>query len=344
MLNKIIIENQMGKSMNKLEFFELLERYEKGETNPEENEILSKFLDSFQNGSDEWIEEEMGNQKEIEDKLYSSIKSKIHNKEISFWKSGRSAILKIAASIVLFAGVLSGVLFFKGVFSHTSSAMTWNEKSTQIGEKSILTFLDGTKITLNAGSKIKYPTDTDRNLREVYLEGEAYFEVAKDPSRPYLVHSQNITTTVLGTSFNVQAFPEENEIMVSLVEGNVKVSRTNENITEDMVMLNPTQQLIYSKKNDISIVESFDYQESVGWKDNVIKFNDEPLQKAFIKLERFYGVKFELTNKSKADLKITANFKDDSFKTVAEVIKKLTGLKYKTITEKNNVIKRIVFY
>jgi ferric-dicitrate binding protein FerR (iron transport regulator) len=332
--------------MNKKEFFELLERYENGETKPEENETLSKFLDSFQNGNIEWNEDEMGNQKQTEEKIFSGVMNMIGKEEQSSFRKfiGSRAMLKIAASIVLLVSVLSGILYLNGGFSSTSTSLAWNEKSTQIGEKSILTFLDGTKITLNADSKIKYPTNSDKELREVYLEGEAYFDVAKDPSRPFVVYSQNINTTVLGTSFNVQAFPDENEIMVSLVEGNVKISRTNKNVTEDIVLLNPDQQLIYSRKNDISTVEKFDYQEAAGWKDNVIKFTDEPLHKAFVKLERFYGVKFELDNKSKADLKITAKFQDESFKTVAEVIKKLTGLKYKTITEKNNVIRKIVFY
>lgn len=332
--------------MEKKDLTLLIEKYRNGKCSAEEKNMLEKYLDSFQKGESDRNENTMGNIQEAEERIFAGVVNRISSaKRINFYSIANSkTLLKIAASIVLMVGAFSFFLYLNGGLSSSSSNITWSEKVTKTGEKSILTFLDGTKITLNAGSKIRYPSNSDRDLREIFLEGEAYFDVAKDPSRPFIVYSQNIATTVLGTSFNVQAFPEENEIMVSLVEGNVKISRTHENATEDIVVLKPEQQLIYSKRNDISRVENFDYQESIGWKDNVIKFNDEPLLKAFTKLERFYGVKFELDNKSKANLKITANFKDDSFKTVAEVIKKLTGLKYKTITEKNNVIKRIVFY
>ncbi|HOI30665.1 MAG TPA: FecR domain-containing protein [Melioribacteraceae bacterium] len=324
----------------------LIEKYRNGKCSAEEKMMLEKYLDSFQKSESGWNENNMGNIQEAEERILAGVMNRISSaKRINLYSLANSnTLLKIAASIVLLVGAFSLFLYLNGGFSSSSSNITWNEKITNTGEKSILTFLDGTKITLNAGSKVRYPSNSDREIREIYLEGEAYFDVAKDPSRPFIVYSQNIATTVFGTSFNVQAFPDENEIMISLVEGNVKVSRTNNNITEDLVYLKPEQQLTYSRKDDISRIEIFDLQESVGWKDNIIKFNDEPLLKAFTKLERFYGVKFELDNQSKANLKITANFKDDSFKTVAEVIKKLTGLKYKTVTEKNNVIKRIVFY
>lgn len=324
----------------------LIEKYRNGKCSAEEKRMLEKYLDSFQKGESDWNENNMGSLQEAEERIFAGVMNRISSaKRINLYSLANSnTLLKIAASILLLVSAFSVILYLNGGLSSSTSNITWNEKITKTGEKSILTFLDGTKITLNAGSKLKYPSNSDRELREIYLEGEAYFDVAKDPSRPFIVYSQNIATTVLGTSFNVQAFPDENEIMVSLVEGNVKVSRTNENTTEDIVILKPEQQLIYSKMYDISRIEIFDLQESVGWKDNIIKFNDEPLLKAFSKLERFYGVKFELDNQSKANLKITAKFKDDSFKTVAEVIKKLTGLKYKTVTEKNNVIKRIVFY
>ncbi len=251
--------------------------------------------------------------------------------------------VRAAASIAFVFFISAIVLYYLSLFNGKTSAVAWNEKVTQLGEKSILTFLDGTKITLNAGSKLKYPSDSDSKVREVYLEGEAYFDVAKDLTRPFVVHSRNISTTVLGTSFDVYAYPEENEIKISLVEGNVKVSKTINKKNEDLIVLNPEQQLIYSIDEGISRVKKFDEQEAAGWKDNVLKFNNEPLQKALVKLERFYGVKFELAKKSAANVKITANFKGDSFHTVAEVIKKLTGLKYKTTTG-NNVIKKITFY
>lgn len=254
-----------------------------------------------------------------------------------------SVFVRAAASIAFVFIISTIILYYLGLFNGKSNTVVWNEKITQLGEKSILTFLDGTKITLNAGSKLKYLHGSETTQREVFLEGEAFFEITRDISRPFIVHTSNISTTVLGTKFDVCAYSVDREIIVSLVEGSVKVSKSTSERKEDIVILNPEQQLRYSKDEEISRVRKFDEQEATGWKDNVLKFTNEPLNKALIKLERFYGVKFELTKKSAANIKITANFKGDSFHTVAEVIKKLTGLKYKTVTDKYE-IKKVIFY
>jgi len=103
------------------------------------------------------------------------------------------------------------------------------------------------------------------------------------------------------------------------------------------------QQLIYNKENETNKVKSFEEQSAVGWKDNILVFDNEPLEKVLIKLQRTFGVQFELTDKSFNSKKIKGNFKNASLWTITEVIKKATGLKYKSIKE-NNETKKIVFY
>lgn len=347
--------------MNSEKFLELTTKYLSNEATDSERDELdyllkqSEYANQFRRIKKEW-------NKQVEPEEYGQFKTlngleklnlKIAKYDSSYYPQkdrfplvqfvNRNIFAKTAISIALVLIFSLIGLYYFGVFNGKSITIVWNEKVTQLGEKSILTFLDGTKITLNAASKIKYKSNSKEKTREVYLEGEAYFDVAKDPTRPFIVHSGNISTTVLGTSFDVYAYPGEDEIKISLVEGSVKVSKSSSERKEDIVILNPEQQLTYSKDEEISRVRKFDEQEATGWKDNVLKFTNEPLNKALIKLERFYGVKFELTKKSAANIKITANFKGDSFHTVAEVIKRLTGLKYKTITEKNE-IKKVIFY
>jgi ferric-dicitrate binding protein FerR (iron transport regulator) len=224
-----------------------------------------------------------------------------------------------------------------------SVSIAWNEKRTAMGEKIIVTLLDGTKITLDADSRLKYPVHFGEASREVSLEGEAYFEVTHDAHKPFVVHTANISTTDLGTKFNINAFPDEENIIISLEEGKVKVSTSETGAKKEDVVLAPTQQLIYNKEKETNNVEQFDLQKAIGWKDNILIFENEPLSKVLISLERSFGVKFELANQSFAHSIIKANFKNESLWTVIKVIEKATGLKYTAIKE-NNELKKIVFY
>lgn len=252
-------------------------------------------------------------------------------------------LLKIAATLLIMLSVAGGYYFLSIRSASDKNNIQWNEKTTALGEKAIINLLDGSTITLNADTKLKYPTHFSGKTREVFIIGEAYFEIKRDTSHPFIVHSGQIATTVLGTIFNVSAFPSEKNIIVSLIEGSIKVSKESPEAVEGIALLQPKQQLFYNKDESISSFHNFESQEVIGWKDNVLIFKKEVFSNVLIKLERVYGIKFEVTDKSFNNRKITANFQNESFWTVSETIKKLTGLNYKAAKE-NNRITKIVFY
>jgi ferric-dicitrate binding protein FerR (iron transport regulator) len=254
-----------------------------------------------------------------------------------------SFYVRAAASLAFLMILVTGVFFVFNVMKQRSVSIAWNEKKTVMGEKSIITLLDGTRITLNADSKLKYPVRFGEDAREVSLEGEAYFEVNQDASKPFVVRTGNVSTTDLGTKFDVSAFPNEETITISLEEGKVEVSTNISGTKKEDIFLTPTHQLIYNKEKETSKVESFDSQKATGWKDNILVFDDEPFSKVLVPLERYFGVKFEIADQSLANRSIKANFKNESFWTVVKVIEKATGLTYKTSKE-NNELKKIIFY
>lgn len=342
--------------MNDEIFLELVTKRLSNEITEQENEQLILLLEKeeyykqyefikakWENVEDKQESTQFNSKKGLE-KLTSKIREyepgynrRTKGKAKEYWYD--TPFLRIAASIVLFVFMAAGALYFSGVFNDKSSAIIWNEKTTSLGQKSILTLFDGTKITLNAGSKFKYPTNFGSKTREVHLEGEAYFEVTHNPDRPFIVHSGEISTRVLGTKFNVKAFPSEKEIMVSLVEGSVKVSIAQNG---DKLLV-PDQQLSYNKLTDTEQIKEFDSMKTIGWKDNVLVFDNDPLEKVFKQLERTFGVKFDLEDKSYRDKKIKASFNNESFWTVVKVIKSATGLEFRTVMEKDEII-TIVFY
>ena len=148
---------------------------------------------------------------------------------------------------------------------------------------------------------------------------------------------------MLGTTFNVSAYPENKTIAVSLLEGKVKVSRNERGKIDNIVVLKPKEQLQYDKEHHASSCSLFDSLEAVGWKDNIYKFENAPLEKVLSQLERAFGIKFKITDQTVLAQKITIKFESSSPQTVIDVIKKLTGLEYNIIMS-NGKIREVIYF
>jgi ferric-dicitrate binding protein FerR (iron transport regulator) len=347
--------------MNKELFMKLVTRYLSRETSIDETEHLNLLLKQkrystlFNAINEKWAK--AGNRESYSEynteRGLNLLTAKIRKYNTSFqWKKevkqkylfySQPVYLRIAASFVALIILTASIFFISGILKQRSDSIAWNEKRTVMGEKIIVTLLDGTRITLNADSKLKYPVRFGEESREVYLDGEAYFEVTHDAHKSFVVHTGHVSTIDLGTKFNVKAFPNEENIIVSLEEGKVEVSTNESSVKKENAVLVPTQQLIYDKEKEASRIDTFDFQKVIGWKDNILIFDDQPLSDVLISLERYFGVKFEVVNQSLARRPIKANFRNESFWTVVKVIEKATGLTYTTIRE-NNELKKIVFY
>lgn len=204
------------------------------------------------------------------------------------------------------------------------------EKKTPIGAKSQIKLPDGTLVKLNSGSMIKYPSIFDGDLRSVELNGEAYFEVVKIKSKPFVVNTANMKTTVLGTSFSIKSY-DERETNISLLEGSVLVNAYGEE-----KILKPGQKLSLIK-NTIEI-EDYDFNEDFGWKEGILYFNDASAKEVFDKLKLWYGAEFSFGSIDLPRLKYSGFYKNQDLETV------LNGLGYSLkfdyeINEKNVNIK-----
>lgn len=301
-------------------------------------EALQKIWDAG------WIDDNLNKTERAWSEIEKLINTEVQVKSLSLKPriySSMKQILKVAAVIIF---IIGGYFLLQKFLPHTDkSYAAWNVKSTALGQKAILTLFDGTRITLNAESTLKYPKQFDRVSREVYLEGEAYFEVARNSSKPFVVHTNDVTTTVLGTVFNVKAFPEENSIMVSLVEGKIKVEKSNQTLKSTATILFPTQQYVLKRNHQSAEITNFDPVQITGWKNDIYKFENESLENVFVTLSRAFGIKFILADNSLKYKKITTLFNQDSFWTVVKVLQKFSDLEYKTI-EQNGELEKIIFY
>jgi len=190
----------------------------------------------------------------------------------------------------------------------------FNTIKTPVGGQYRVVLSDGTKVWLNSGSSIKFPVTFMGNERSVEIEGEAYFEVAKDKKRPFKVLSDDQVVEVLGTHFNVNAYRDEANIKTTLAEGSVKVSSNGISNT-----ITPGQQVRLSRKSHDMNVVAVDTEAAISWKDGLFVFNNEDIHSIMRKISRWYGVDVVFQND------INENFGGviSKFENVSQVLKLL---------------------
>jgi len=170
------------------------------------------------------------------------------------------------------------------------------------GQRACLVLHDGTTVWLNAQSTIIYPSMFGKADRTVHVTGEAYFDVAKDPQRPFIVISDDITTTVLGTKFNLCNYQGENKCLVSLFEGSVKVDVGDKNI-----VLKPDQEVrIENDEFELSHIEN---AEMLLWTNGVYSFNNERLEDIICKLQLYYDITIDIQNDTLKSERYTCKFR-----------------------------------
>ncbi|SEM08204.1 FecR family protein [bacterium A37T11] len=153
---------------------------------------------------------------------------------------------------------------------------------------------DGTKVWLNAASTLKYPSRFSGNSREVFIEGEAFFEIKEDKTKPFKVISKNQEILVLGTSFNVAAYSDETNERTTLIEGKVRVKTQNlKRKTYNVKLLSPAQQAILN--GDSLTVSRVTVESETAWRNNLFIFHNEPLESIMAKVARWYNVKIIYT-------------------------------------------------
>lgn len=165
--------------------------------------------------------------------------------------------------------------------------LIFNTLTTPRGGEYKVTLPDGSRVWMNAGSSLRFPTRFNGSDRTVYLTGEAYFEVAQNPTQPFLVQMPNgLKVAVLGTGFNIMAYEDESALNTTLVTGKVKVISPD---GKDVVLL-PSQQAVLSRKNGQMKVEEADVDKVIAWKGGMFEFDDDDLSTVMRQLSRWYDV------------------------------------------------------
>lgn len=318
--------------MNDSQLRQLLDKYLQGKCSPEEANLLHQFYDSFPDEPSDtvhmWLSEK---------KIHEGIRQRIAEKErqqynVKKLKAAQSyRLLKIAASILFIIGVGLGSYFTD--IEAPAAEIAWIEKATHKGQRATITLMDGTIVYLNANSKIIFPEKFSAKKREVILEGEAFFDVARNAKRPFTIRSGEVTTTVLGTSFNIRSFKGEPQV-VSVATGKVKVKASDMTGHSEEIFLTPNQQAFYDGqlcRNDIDI------RKFIAWKDKIIHFEDVTLDEAALELENWFGVTIHIEGENIRKCKISGQYIDEGLTNIMESFRHILGIKYH-FTEGRNLI------
>jgi len=250
--------------------------------------------------------------------------------ERSLWK-----ILQKAAAILLlpliagsfFWGRHSGSIPFKRNH-HT----VFNEVFAAYGTRSAISLADGSKVWLNSGSSLKYPDRFTGRKREVYLRGEAYFEVKSDASSPFLVHTSPVTVKSTGTRFNVLASGDEPHAEITLVSGKVTVNRNRKGkIREVLTVLKPDEHMAYDTLTGDFLLTRGDTYKYIAWKDGKLIFRNEPMTDVMDKISRFYNVEIELRDKKLREYRYRATFEEESFSEILRLLKLSSPIEYREL-------------
>ena len=225
--------------------------------------------------------------------------------------------ISFAASILLIAVITFTFYHFLRDPASEGQTVVKNSaiKENPPGRKSKFRLGDGSTIELNSSSRLTVAEDFGVTTREVFLSGEAYFEISQDSLKPFVVHAGDLSVMVTGTAFNVRSYRDSEVISVAVVEGEVNTILKMKDRSDTLSLLK-TDMAVYERTSSSLIKTSFDYLETVGWKDGIIKFNDIGIKEAFDYLEAWYGVTFYIKDQDKIVDTFYGEFQDESLEHV----------------------------
>ena len=261
-------------------------------------------------------------------KIFIRIKQSIRKKRM------RRVLFRIAAVLLPFI-ILAGIYFQLNSRVNLFGNTEYEELYVAKGERIQIIFQDGTKVYINSDSYLKYPKKFGLLKREIYFRGEAYFHVAPNESRPFIVNLDGPAIHVLGTEFNVNAYPENFKITTCLDKGKINFTLPS----DAKYYLKPGEQLEYDRNTDKCIIQKATNAENTSkWTQNIIAFKDASLAEVVLTLNRWYGVDFIITNKNANDYSYTITSENTSIEKVLNDLEKISPLLFDYNEEKKEVI------
>ena len=236
---------------------------------------------------------------------------------------------QVAAILLLPLLILSAYLYFKPA---SQIAETYQELFTPYGTWSVVNLPDGSKVWLNAGSSLKYPTQFNDKQTVVSMQGEAYFEVESDKEHPFIVKTKQLTVEATGTAFNVNAYAPDHVAAVTLVKGKVAVTLDQ----KKTISLSPGEKIDYNLATSLYNVNKTNTYKWCSWKDGILIFRDDPLEYVFKRLGQTYNVEFILKDAELGKYSYKATFEGESLNEILRLLEMSAPIRCKEVSNRNS--------
>ena len=328
----------------------LLKKYFKNECTPDEvDEVFKWFETNAKNKGGRILMEQLWSEiedRKVEEVDFDNLLDKIHHQinietaeeefshqKLKTLRVAANYFVKIAATLFIPLMILSSYLFYQKI--KEKNEVIYSEITSPLGSRTSFELPDGSKVWLNHGSSLRFPLKFNGSYRELELKGEAYFEIVHNEKQPLIVKTNDIQVKVLGTKFNVMAYPDDQDIEVTLKSGKVAIQRPGKyGSSENLLVLRPNQQAIFNKKEKTIKYRSIRTERFISWKDGKLIFINDPINLIMKRLERWYNVDIVLKDKELYNYTYTATFTDEQLTQVLDLLKVATPIKYKIIPSK----------
>lgn len=279
--------------------------------------LITRYFDrQSEKNQEEFAEDESFDREGVYDKVMTAISEKKSSSHK--W----IPILRIAASILLVSSLASLLYLKRAEIALLLNPEKMVERKTEKGQTMIVKLEDGSKVWLNSDSKLIYPEHFNGKSRNIKLVGEAYFEVVHLAKQPFTIESERVKTVVLGTSFNIRAYPGNKKVEVTVLTGKVAVYTPNgKKETFSKVYVTPDQKVTYAGEDIRLRPYSVKAEESIDWKEGKMLFNATPLAEVIEEIERKYNVKLNCSDKIReCPITTTADLKNEGLNKTLRII------------------------
>jgi transmembrane sensor len=268
------------------------------------------------------------------EEIYSHIvTSNAGGRALHHWRLSWQA----AAAVIIICGVSAMLYFSRGnELKKMPAQARLKTESTPLQKRRMVNLPDGSTVILNGNSTLNFEASFNTNgRREVYLVGEAYFDIKHDPGHPFIVHTGKLRTTVLGTAFDIRAFPDDKDIVVTVKRGKVKVGDAQR--TYDVILKD--EQIVYHKNADQHMKAPVNANAVVAWKNEDIYFDDVTMQDLAAQLQERFSVTIDFASDKIRGCRLSGTFlKSQNLKQILDVIGEFNQIKYQFNTEKSIVL------
>ncbi|SEA51393.1 FecR family protein [Pedobacter hartonius] len=307
----------------------LLVRYLEGQTTTEENQLVERWLEQNNNANAVWP----GMDQPAKDKWLSGVFDEISNtipkgsakvlplpgKKRLLWQRIASIAAALLISFALYLEWQPIKMHFQPVQFNTLHVPPKHKKQVHLA--------DGSQVWINEGSELKYPEIFEGRTREVYLSGEAYFDIAHNAAKPFIIHTGKVVTTVLGTAFNIREDQNNHTVVVTVTRG--KVSVADEHKLLGIII--PDQQISFNTSKNEVVKAVVDAQQVIAWQHSDLHFEDVSFAEAALKLQQRFNVKISFSNEKLKNCRFTGtSLNGEKLEKILKVICAFNNASYQT--------------